>query len=296
MRKLFATMSLALACAAVWAVPTVQQVETEVQQGRYLQAETMMREVVEAKPGSAKAHYLYAEILAHNGVFAKAEEEASKAKQIDPAIKFTQPEKFQAFENLLQRELKPAAQSAKVGSVFPSGPAVARQQQAVSNGIPGWIWIAGLAVIGYLLWRGFSRSRAAASSGGMASAQSAPSANGYGAAPMGSFGTAPVGGAGPGTQYPTPQGAPGGGMLKTGLAVAGGVAAGMMVDEMLHRRPSAGTDHLSGLQNGVDLPPVDDAAKELERRDVDFGTGNGWDADVGSVDPGPASSDDDGWG
>ena len=39
----------------------------------------MMREVVAAKQGSAKAHYIYAEILAHNGKLALAVEEAQKA-------------------------------------------------------------------------------------------------------------------------------------------------------------------------------------------------------------------------
>ena len=49
-------------------------------QGGYSQAEGMMREVVDAKPGSAKAHYIYAEILAHSGSFSKAAEEAGNAR------------------------------------------------------------------------------------------------------------------------------------------------------------------------------------------------------------------------
>lgn len=85
-------------------------------------------------------------------------------------------------------------------------------------------------------------------------------------------------------------------MLKTGLAVAGGVAAGMMVDEMLHHRQGPGTDQLSGLQRGLELPPMDDAANELEQRNVDFGSGNDWDPGNTGVDLGGGGSDDGGWG
>jgi hypothetical protein len=98
----------------------------------------------------------------------------------------------------------------------------------------------------------------------------------------------------------TPAAAPGGGLLRTGLAVAGGVAAGMMVDELLqHRQGSSvgsGTDTLSGLQHGIfDASPADDAARELEQRNVDFGNGNDWDAGGGSMDSGSSGSDDGGW-
>jgi len=282
MKKTLISVWLFLACAVAWAVPTVQQVQTEVQQGHYSQAESMMREVVEAKPGSAKAHYLYAEILAHNGNFSKATEEAGKAKQLDPEVKFTQPDKFQAFEKLLEREQKPTQRSETSSSVFPAAAAPA-PTQAQAGGIPGWVWLAALGVVGYLLWRGFSRSQATPSPSGSATVPT----TGYGPAPMGGYGGAPY--------MNTPPVSPSGGLLKTGLAVAGGVAAGMMVDEMLHHRQGAGTDQLSGLQRGVGLPPVDDAANELEQRNVDFGNGNDWDAGGAGVDQGGGGSDDGGW-
>ncbi len=288
MKKTVVSVWLALACAAAWAVPTVQQVQTEVQQGHYSQAETMMREVVDAKPGSAKAHYIYAEILAHNGSFAKASEEAGKAKQLDPAIKFTQPEKFQAFEKLLEREQRPVQRSESSNPVLPAT-AAAAPLRAPAGGIPSWVWLAALGVVGYLLWRGFSRSQATPSPTGSYGMPATASTNGYGAAPMGGYGA--------GAPYSNaPVALPSGGLLRTGLAVAGGVAAGMMVDEMLHHRQGAGTDQLSGLQRGLDLPPIDDAANELEQRNVDFGSGNDWDAGGAGVDLGGGGSDDGGWG
>jgi hypothetical protein len=118
-------------------------------------------------------------------------------------------------------------------------------------------------------------------------------------APANGFGTAPTGGF---TGAPNPYAnasaaAPSSGLLKTGLAVAGGVAAGMMVDELLHRRQGAGIDPLAGLQPGAfSPPPANDAASELERRSVDFGNGNDWDTGSAGADLGDAASDDGGWG
>ena len=104
MKRFLATLALLVLSAAAFALPSVEAVQKEVQQGHYAQAESMMHEVVAAKPNSAKAHYIYAEILAHNGRFDQAAQEARLARQIDPQIAFTQPDKFRAFEQSLQRE------------------------------------------------------------------------------------------------------------------------------------------------------------------------------------------------
>jgi Flp pilus assembly protein TadD len=64
--------------------PSTQEVEAQVRQGNYAQAETMMREVVAARPDSARAHHVYAEILAHNRNLAQAAEEAQRARCVTP--------------------------------------------------------------------------------------------------------------------------------------------------------------------------------------------------------------------
>ena len=84
-------------------------------------------------------------------------------------------------------------------------------------------------------------------------------------------------------------------MLGTGLAVAGGLAGGVLIDEMLHHRQSTGANPLEGLGPSVPDSPLPDAAvNNVEQRPVDFGDGADWGAGGGSIDAGDGS-DDKGW-
>ncbi len=290
MKKYLVGLSIALLSAAAWALPSVQDVQAQVQQGHYSQAESMMKEVLDAKPDSAKGHYIYAELLAHNGNFSKASAEAAKAKELDPSIKFADPEKFRAFQALLQREQSPPSRTESSSSLSNLGSSVApAPAPARSPGVPSWVWGVGLAAVAWLLWRGFSRSR------GTAAPTAGPS---YGAA-NGGPGYGVPGGTMQPNPYGTPYGAPaapaaGGGLLRTGAAVAGGVAAGMLVDQLINRHEGGlgglggggGRDDLSSLQNPMFGPQNDSAANELENRNIDFGNGGDWDAGGGSSDVG----------
>ena len=88
-------------------------------------------------------------------------------------------------------------------------------------------------------------------------------------------------------------------MWGTGMAVAGGVAAGMLAEKLFeaHRESSPGSAFLSP-SRASDPAPADDrfardaAAEELQRRSIDMGSGDDWDADAN--DRGAASADD-GW-
>ena len=277
MKKWILSLLLASLAAVAWALPSLQDVEAEVRQGRYAQAESMMREVLAAKPGSARAHYVYAEILAHDGKVALAAEEAQKARLLDPGLTFTEPEKFRSFEQSLQQAQRPATRAARQS---------ARTQETapISRGVPSWVWLAGLAAIAFVLWRGFSRSRNAAGAAGMPGSV-------YG----GPGGGVP-GGVGPqgtpyGPGYPPPGYAPQrSGMLGTGLAAAGGVAAGMLASEMLHRHQQGNNlDQDSSAQPGFFDSPDAANAGALADRPIDFGNGDDWDAgggDLGGSDAG----------
>jgi hypothetical protein len=308
MKRWLISLSLALAAAAAQALPTVNEVEAQVQQGHYAQAQTMMRDVVAAKPGSARAHYVYAEILAHNDRFADAARETATAKRLDPSLAFTDAAKFTAFEQLLDRELSrptptPAPRTgSSLDNLGPSHPVVAaaparslQAPAAPADGVPHWVWGAGIAALAFAVWRMLSRGR------GSAGVAPAPNGMAPGAAPgaapspygYGSYGT-------PNGYAPNAGGsAPGGsGMLGTGLAAAGGVAAGMLAERFLERgREQRPADNwVDRDNNGYPAAPApDDDARALENRNVDFGSGND-DWDAGSADTGGSSgSDDGGW-
>ena len=299
-RRLFLFATFALASTLALALPSVKQVEAEVAQGRYAQAETMMGEVVAAKPGSARAHYIYAEILAHNELFPRAAEQARLARTIDPSLAFAgSADKFHAFEQLLERaQTGAAARSSRAATpaetTLPPVNMPARSIAAAptaASGVPSWLWGIGFAVVAVLLWRAVSR-RPSASATGPASTGAGAMAPGAMAAnsPYGPGGVPPAGMA-PATR--------GGGLLGAGLAGAGGFAAGMMVDRMLHPDGgNRGADRLAGL--GPDAGGnLDDPGSDLASRNVDFGSGgNDWGGDAGDAggsSDGGGSGDGGGW-
>ena len=313
MRKAIVSLALALVTAVAFALPTTQEVEAQVRQGNYSQAEAMMNEVVTARPGSARAHYVYAEILAHNRNYAKAADEAQKARQIDPALSFTDPAKFRAFEQLLAREQSASKSSSGSLNIGPSGTSTDRAAPAraaptreapvrESTGAPGWLWGLGAIALAWVAWRMMAKRRAA----GVAGMAAGPAgATAYG--PMNPNAGGPYG---PGNAYgpgqpvgPAAMGRPGSGMLGTGMAVAGGVAGGMLLNEMLNRRHDGGAtgNAAQGGSDGLvpgsfDTGDAQVAANELQSRDVDFGSGNDWGGDAGSIDVGDAGGSGDDWG
>jgi len=274
--------ALTISASAWAALPTVAEVQEQVRQGHYQQAETMMQEVVAAKQDSPKAHYLYAELLAHNARFDLAAQEAQRARALDPQIKFTQAEKFNTFVQLLERERATAHANASstrpVGMGNNTAPAMMAPTES-SSGMPGWVWGLGLIGIVMLIWRMVSnRQQQMAATPGMAG---------------GGAGYGPTGGYAPGM---TPMGVPpsgGGGLLGTGVAVAGGLAAGMLLEKVLDER-HGGSNYNSGMGNGLssnyDSTSIGNpAADALEQRPVDFGSGDSWDSG-GGIDVGGSDS------
>ena len=154
MKRWLVTILFAVLGTAAHALPTVANVEAEVQKGNYARAQSMMHEVVIAKPGSAKAHYIYAEILAHNDKFSDAAQEAALAKLLDSSLKFTNPDKFKAFEQLLEHEQQRASRTSRSGSSLSNlgpgssvSPTVAAQalhrSEEQNPGMPAWVFECG---------------------------------------------------------------------------------------------------------------------------------------------------------
>jgi hypothetical protein len=313
MKRLLVALSLALAASVTFALPTVEDVQAEVAKGRFVQAEEMMREVVAARPGSARAHYVYAEILAHDRRFEQAASELARARQIDPSDRYTDRARLDAFSALLEREQAAAhrqrdALRAQPGTGATVTPVV--REAPVSQGIPGWAWGLGGGLLALAAWRMFG-SRRQTLAGATGVSGSATGSGGAGAAaPYGASmaGGAPGYGPGYGQGYPAATTGAGSGLLGTGLAVAGGVAAGMLAERLFegHRDSgnpgslgSGGGGLGAGLGAGSIGPGLlegeieDPSARELQERPVDFGSGNGWGDDGGDASGG--ASDDGGW-
>jgi hypothetical protein len=269
-------LGLAALAPAAWALPTVDEVQAAAQKGDYPAAEKMMREVVEAKPGSAKAHYVLAEILAHQRKFNEATEQARLARLNDPQIKFTDPAKFSDFERKLE-QAQGRGTAASVRSAAPVAVAPVREQPASSGGVPLWLLLGGGAVFIVLAARWMQRR-----AGAPVAAMPAYGGAGYGPGVGGmGYGPAPVQG--------------GSGMLGVGLAAAGGVAAGMLAEKLLHEGDRGSRYVDDGGAGSFDNGASGAAADSLASRDVDFGSGGGWDAGGGGGDFGGGSDGGGDW-
>jgi hypothetical protein len=278
MKSKLVLATLALCSTLAFALPTTQDVQGAVNSGDYARADQMMGEVVAAKPQSAKAHYVYAEILAHEAKFDEAARQANEAQRLDPSLGFTDPQRFRNFEQLLQREQR--GNGASPRAIERTGLAPAPLPAHANGGVPGWVWVAGLALAAFLVFRMVSRRAARA--------MPAPAyGGGYGAGPG-------YGAQGPGYGY-GPGPTPGGSALGTGLAVAGGVAGGMLLEKYLEGQRNDGYRDGGPGQGWVD-DGSGQAAQELEQRPIDFGQGNDWGGDAGSSNDFTPSGDDNGGG
>lgn len=119
--------------------PTLKQVYEAAQAGRLEQAQVMMQQVLVAHPGSAKAHFVQAELFARQGKLSPARDALATAEKLAPGLPFAKPEAVKALRAQLAgktsaattsgpspmpaRMSAPAAPSSS--SSFPWGPALA---------------------------------------------------------------------------------------------------------------------------------------------------------------------------
>ena len=181
LQRMLLALTFALAAGWALALPSPKDIEAAVGAGQLPQAETMLREVLQAKPQSAKAHYELGQVLARQGKYFEAQQALDQAKTIDPTLKFaTSPEAFAKTYDTVLAQVRgaPSPASAKADVAPPAAPVA---QAAPASPAPSggfnlmyvWIAAAGLVVLGLVL-----RRRAAA-----APAMAAPAA--HSAAPAG---------------------------------------------------------------------------------------------------------------
>ena len=283
--KLLLACSLALSSALAFALPSPKDIDAAVNAGRLTQAESMLREVIQEKPQSAKAHYELGQVLARQEHYADAQIALKKAKELDPALKFAaSPEKFnETFDKVSRMAQGPSTASLASGMPQAAKPAAAAAVPSPSE--PAFpvsyilIGVAGLVILGLVLRRskanavsaatGFSGTPGVAMPGGMATAP-----RGFGAqfppnAPMNGPGYAPAaqpmgGGMGSGI----------GGAVIGGLA---GVAAGYALSKALegdHHSNNSSNANPAGNNNSY--VPIDSPAQP-NMGGFDAGSDGGWD-------------------
>jgi hypothetical protein len=305
--KSFIAALMVLFAAAALALPTPKDIESAVSAGQLSHAESMLREVIQEKPQSAKAHYELGQVLARESRYNDAHLALKKAKELDPSLKFAgSPDKFNETYDKVNR----MAQTSAAGSV--SSPALNTPAPAVAAPAPKapaaaepafsmtyvWLGIAGLVVLALFLRRNKPEpaapmySAAAPAGAGMGTpAAAAMAPRGFGSqftpnAPMNNPSYPP--GYGP---YGQPTGGMGsgiGGAVVGGLA---GVAAGYALSKALEGNHNS--DHGnnaaangSASNNGGYVPF--DAPAQPDFGSFDAGSGSDWD-------DGSSGGGDDSW-
>jgi hypothetical protein len=164
--------SLMLVSAAAFAaVPSAGQIEQSMTQGNWSQADTQLSEVLQAHPNNAKAHYLYAQVLDREGRASDALAQVQQARTLDPAIKFTDPARFNAMEARIRSDVNRVNSSANTSNStssstsssvtrnpFNQGAMAAPEKHGPSTGM--WVLLAVLFVgIALVLRWGLKRAR-----------------------------------------------------------------------------------------------------------------------------------------
>ena len=324
MQRMLLALTLALAAGWALALPSPKEIEAAVGAGQLPQAETMLREVLQVKPQSAKAHYELGQVLARQGKYFEAQQALDQAKTIDPTLKFaTSPEAFAKTYDTVLAQVRgaPSAASAKAAVATPAAPVAspAPASPAPSGGFNlmyVWMGAAGLVVLGLILRRRAAATPAVATPAAAYAGMPPPAQPAYNGAAMATGGIIgsglnPAQAAAPaqrgfGSQYAPQAPAPAhyppaaapaaGGMGAMGGAVLGGVAglaAGYALSKAMegganHPNPAASNNAANPAQDSAGYVPFDNPSRpDMGAFDAGAG-GDSWDV-------GQAPMDDDEW-
>lgn len=117
--------------------PTLKQVYAEAQAGRLEQAQVMMQQVLVAHPGSAKAHFVQAELAARQGKMSHAREALATAEKLAPGLPFAKPEAVQALRTqLAARSSAPANNAPTSRALATAAPAAYSSPAAPASSFP----------------------------------------------------------------------------------------------------------------------------------------------------------------
>ena len=275
MRKLLvgslaaAALTFSLAGAAAMAAdPTVDQIYQAERSGHLAEAQQLMDQVLRDHPESGKAHYVQAELFAHEGDFARARAELARAEQLSPGLPKENPQSVLELKSqlgLIRREGRPNEGRPLGMTTAPS--------------VPHFPWgtVLILAVVVGVFWMIFRRR------------------NTYVQYPSG---PAPMGG-GPGGYGPGgPAGYPGGGAVGgggIGSNIAGGLAGGLAAGAGIVAGEELAHHFLDGGQRTAAPPPAEDW-NNANPSNSDMGGNDFGVNDPGSWDDGSSGGDSGGGG
>ena len=118
--SLFATTVL-LTSNLAFAEATLPEVYQAVEAGKMAQAESMIKEVLQNHPNSAKAHYIAAELYLKEGKTGEARSHFLKAENLAPGLPFAQAESVRKLQTALAGGgAKSAPVNAGASSIFSS--------------------------------------------------------------------------------------------------------------------------------------------------------------------------------
>jgi hypothetical protein len=290
-KPLMAGLLLAVSALAL-ALPTPKDIETAVREGHMAQAESMLREVIQEKPQSAKAHYELGQVLAREARYPEALTELKQAKTIDPSLKFAGSDaQFNSVFDKVSAAATPAMTHSTPSTAVVQAAPAPQAPAANSSSSLSYIWIA-IALVVVVAWlaRRFVTHNPPAGAGMQAPMQAAmqPAMQPQPARGFGAQYTPNQPGYGP-QGYPAQ--APGGGSTMTGAVVGGlaGVAAGYALSKALEGDHHNTNNATAADHNGGYVPF--DAPARPDLGNFDAGSGSGWD-DSGSSDSGGG---DDSW-
>ena len=267
------------------AEPSLHQVYQAAEAGKLDDAQSMMREVLQAHPNSGKAHYVEAELLAKQGQLHKAESELQTAEKLAPGLPFAKPQAVQELKNILGGSHKTTGGGASAAPFQPAAPAVAH------SSVPWGLLLTGVGLIAFIVFvaRFMARRNAEPAMGGAAYGGGGLQPYGAGGAPYGGGSGGGYAGGYGGAPAPSQPGL--GSRVMGGLATGAAVGAGMVAGEaLMHhfldkdgkpvpRDPPASPDN-SNLGN------LDLGTPEIDRNDMggtDFGVSDNssWDDSSG---------------
>jgi hypothetical protein len=233
--------------AMAQAEPTLNQVYEAAQSGRLEQAQVMMQQVLVAHPGSAKAHFVQAELYAKQGQMGRAREALGSAEKLAPGLPFAKPDAVQRLRTLLAGTSSQGTLSGTTSRALSTSAPVAPA--------PSFPWGLALALGGGAIALGiFMTRKKTAAAPAYANAPQPAYANSAnpGAMQGGLGGPQSFGMNGGGTAAPTygqqpaygqPAGSGLGGKVMGGLATGLAVGAGVMAAQAIGKSLMGNNDH-----------------------------------------------------